>query len=171
MLNQPRVSPSLYPVASFITSYGPCKSKGEMIASTSCFGMPSSKRLSQIPFLISKQGHGVGNGGFSFSRSPKFAGHENHALKNFAVRRRRAYSQTDTYVLMEPGKGEVFVSEEELKSRLKFWLENWPGGTLPPDLSKFKTIEDAVSHLVKSVCELEIDGEVGSVQWYEVRLE
>ncbi|CAN6470809.1 unnamed protein product [Victoria cruziana] len=133
--------------------------------------MLSSKMQSQIPSLASKQGYGVGSGGFSFPIMRKFAGRENHAIKIFAIRRRRAYSQTDTYVLMEPGMGEVFVSEEELKSRLKFWLENWPGGSLPPDLSRFKTTEDAVAHLVKSVCELEIDGEVGSVQWYEVRLE
>ncbi|OVA00811.1 Protein of unknown function DUF3571 [Macleaya cordata] len=99
----------------------------------------------------------------------KMARHNKHQI--CAIRRRRANIQTDTYVLIEPGKNEEFVSEEELKTRLKGWLENWPGNTLPPDLARFKSIDDAVSHLVKSVCELELDGEVGSIQWYEVRLE
>ncbi|GJR86199.1 protein-L-isoaspartate O-methyltransferase 1 isoform X2 [Tanacetum coccineum] len=53
-------------------------------------------------------------------------------------------------------------NEEELSVRLKGWLENYPGTSLPHDLAIYESVDDAVTSLVKSVCELEIDGDVGS---------
>lgn len=91
--------------------------------------------------------------------------------KAFASRGRSVhYESPDTYVYMEPGEDEVFLSEGELRARLRRWLDAWPGEALPKDLANFSDLDDAVSYLVDSACELEVGGGVGNVQWYEVRL-
>ncbi|KAG6548671.1 hypothetical protein Mapa_009825 [Marchantia paleacea] len=81
------------------------------------------------------------------------------------------YEDTDTYVLMEPGEEEVFVNELELRQRLKSWLVNWPGNELPEDLAKLDRLDDVIDYLVASACELDLGGGMGSIQWYQVRLE
>ncbi|KAJ7974310.1 Chlororespiratory reduction 7 [Quillaja saponaria] len=108
---------------------------------------------------------------FSSLIHPKLQKDCRNSVKTCAIRRRRSNQRTETYVLLQPGQVEEFVSEEELKATLTGWLENWPGKALPPDLARYETIDEAVTFLIRSVCELEIDGDVGSVQWYEVRLE
>ncbi|XP_057853166.1 protein CHLORORESPIRATORY REDUCTION 7, chloroplastic [Cryptomeria japonica] len=83
------------------------------------------------------------------------------------------FSRSETYVFLEPAKDEQFVTLDELKEKIKGWLERWPKDLeMPMDLTKFNNnLEDAVDHLVKFACELELGGGTGSLQWYEVDLE
>lgn len=76
-----------------------------------------------------------------------------------------------SYVLMEPGEDEQFVSLEELQAKLTSWLVKWPANELPEDLQQFESMDEVVVHLVDSACELDLGGGLGSLQWFEVRLE
>ncbi|KAJ8484868.1 hypothetical protein OPV22_017353 [Ensete ventricosum] len=108
-----------------------------------------------LPRLQSRSSYGrKGNvSSLPNSEPPNSPMHDKLHVKVCAVRRRRAYIQSsDTYVLLEPGKGEEFVTEEQLRLRLKGWLEKWPAdAALPPDLARFNTVDDAVSHLVSTI--------------------
>lgn len=81
------------------------------------------------------------------------------------------YEDAESYVLMEPGEEEQFVTQEELQVRLKSWLVKWPVNELPEDLSQFESLDEVVNHLVHSACELDLGGGLGSIQWFQVRLE
>lgn len=130
-----------------------------------------TRKRSSAPFVQASSADIADSSSFIHLKLPNLINRRGNSVKVFGVRRRRIHQKTGTYVLLEPGEDEKFVSEEELKAVLKGYLENWPRPTLPLDLAKFETVDDAASFLVSSVCELEIDGDVGSVQWYEVRLE
>ncbi|KAI5056704.1 hypothetical protein GOP47_0028522 [Adiantum capillus-veneris] len=80
------------------------------------------------------------------------------------------YGDCEDYVLIEPGKDELFVNLEELRARLRSWLENWPGRSLPTDLASFDNLDDAVTYLVENACELDVTDGSGTVQWFGVRL-
>lgn len=78
------------------------------------------------------------------------------------------YDDSETFVFIEPGKDEQFLTEAELRSKLEALLLAL-GDDLPRDVAKFATREEALDYLVNAVCELEMDK--GTVQWYSVRLE
>ncbi|KAK6913344.1 Protein CHLORORESPIRATORY REDUCTION 7, partial [Dillenia turbinata] len=70
-----------------------------------------------------------------YTEMSKLGGNHLDEVVVHATRRRTAYTHRN--LCLEPGQDEVFVCKEELKTGLKGWLENWPGKSLPPDLSNF----------------------------------
>ncbi|KAJ7974311.1 Chlororespiratory reduction 7 [Quillaja saponaria] len=55
---------------------------------------------------------------FSSLIHPKLQKDCRNSVKTCAIRRRRSNQRTETYVLLQPGQVEEFVSEEELKATL-----------------------------------------------------
>eukprot|EP00242_Pyramimonas_sp_CCMP2087_P015738 CAMPEP_0198206046 /NCGR_PEP_ID=MMETSP1445-20131203/9575_1 /TAXON_ID=36898 /ORGANISM="Pyramimonas sp., Strain CCMP2087" /LENGTH=146 /DNA_ID=CAMNT_0043878581 /DNA_START=150 /DNA_END=590 /DNA_ORIENTATION=+ len=80
------------------------------------------------------------------------------------------YEEENTYVILEPGEDEKFVTPEELQQTLVDALTSWDG-PWPKDLQKFKDASAAAAFLVASGCELDLGGTRGELQWYSVRLE
>jgi hypothetical protein len=77
----------------------------------------------------------------------------------------------DNFVLLEPDQEEEFVTQADLKEKLRPYLENWPGKSLPDDLASFDSIDEALDYLIGTACELQLGAGQGTVQWFEVRLE
>ncbi len=78
------------------------------------------------------------------------------------------YSE-DMYVLLVPGDDEVFLTPDELLTKLKNLLADRQD-SLPRDLQKFDTVEAQSQHLRDTACEFEVEPGV-AWQWYSVRLE
>lgn len=77
--------------------------------------------------------------------------------------------ESDTYVLLEPGLAEQFLSTEAMLEKLQTILEKRQDD-LPRDLQKFSLVQDQARYLLETSCEL--DMEPGQfLQWYVVRLE
>lgn len=75
------------------------------------------------------------------------------------------YTNAMSYVLMEHGEDEKFISLE-LQTKLKAWLVKWPANKLPEDLQQFESLDKVVVHLVDSARELDLGGGLGSLQWF-----
>ena len=74
----------------------------------------------------------------------------------------------DNYVVIEPGKEEIFLTAKETLQWLKSWLEQLE--KLPQDLSNQPSLTAAAKRLIDTACDLEIKPGV-KVKWFAVRLD
>lgn len=77
--------------------------------------------------------------------------------------------QEDAFVVLETAQPEQFLTEEELREKLKQILAS-QGDNLPRELNKYNTIEEKAQHLIENYFELDL-GPGQYLQWYVVRLE
>jgi hypothetical protein len=77
--------------------------------------------------------------------------------------------ESDTYVVLEPGQTEKFLSQEEMLAKLEGILAERQAD-LPRDVEKFASVPEQAKYLLESSCELEIEAGL-SLQWFMVRLE
>ncbi len=76
--------------------------------------------------------------------------------------------QDEHFVWLEPDQPEQFLTPVELFTKLKAILSSRQED-LPRDLQKFTNLDEQVTHLINTSCDLEI-GPGQSLQWYAVRL-
>ena len=76
--------------------------------------------------------------------------------------------QMEHYVVIEPGKKEQILSEEETLT----WLIKWVKDMQSPstDLDRYISPRDKAQHLIDTACELHISPGM-KIQWFAVRIE
>ncbi len=72
------------------------------------------------------------------------------------------------FVILEPGKDEEFLTEEETIAWLEKWLQTL--NELPEDLQDQPSILAAATRLIETACDLEIKPGF-HLQWFAVRLD
>ncbi len=77
--------------------------------------------------------------------------------------------ESDTYVLLEPGESEQFLSTAEMLVKLEAILEQRQDD-LPRDVQRFSTVSEQAKYVLESSCELDVAPGL-YIQWYVVRLE
>lgn len=77
--------------------------------------------------------------------------------------------ESDTFVLLESGRSEEFLSTAELLDKLKVVLSQRQDD-LPRDLQRFTSLHEQAQYLLETSCELDV-GPGEFLQWYVVRLE
>jgi Protein CHLORORESPIRATORY REDUCTION 7 len=77
--------------------------------------------------------------------------------------------QSDTFVLLESGQPEQFLTTAELLEKLKSALAN-SSDDLPSDVLQFASVEEQAKYLLETYCEL-TTAPGDFLQWYMVRLE
>lgn len=77
--------------------------------------------------------------------------------------------ESDTYVLLEAGQAEQFLTTDELLDKLRSLIRDRQDD-LPRDVQRFSTLDEQAAYLLENSCELDL-GEGQFVQWYVVRLE
>tara|TARA_Y100001968_G_scaffold327333_1_gene372137 strand:- start:1993 stop:2358 length:366 start_codon:yes stop_codon:yes gene_type:complete len=75
---------------------------------------------------------------------------------------------SENYVVLEPGKLEQILSEEETINWLIYWLKKLD--KLPKDLKKYSSLKSAALRLIDTACDLNIK-EGFTIQWFAIRLE
>ncbi|MGL5033474.1 MAG: chlororespiratory reduction protein 7 [Microcystaceae cyanobacterium] len=78
--------------------------------------------------------------------------------------------QEEMFVVLESDQPEVFLTTEELGTKLQTILEKLPPEMLPRPLQKLATIPEKAVYLRDNFCDLALEGD-RYLEWYVVRLE